>query len=410
MVESYTVSGVNAYLRSLVDNDLVLQDIWVAGEVSNVKKASSGHWYFTLKDRNAQLRAAMFRQAAERGRVNLRDGDAIEARGRVSFYDARGDIQLYVEEIRTGGQVGDLYERFEQLKQALDAEGLFDAARKRPVPAFPKRLGIVTSPDAAALRDVLNVLRRRFPLVELLLSPTLVQGPEAPPMIVRALGRLYDTPELDAIILCRGGGSIEDLWAFNDERVARAIVASPCPIISGVGHETDFTIADFVADLRAPTPSAAAELATPDSADLAERLMAASQSMQRSLSTRVQQRQQQLNLAERTLRMRSPEAFIIQMRQRIDDDSARMQRQQQQRLGLLNERLKLRLAALEAANPAAILGWGYAIVRRSEDGQILRNPAGAAPGTGLSIRLHEGEIKARVEDEEQHGRYKRTLL
>jgi len=266
-MQIYRVSQITAYIKELFDSDYPLQDLWLEGEVSNYSQAASGHVYFTLKDEEAQIRCVMWRSQVERQAYLPQNGEAIIAHGRISVYEAGGRYQLYVDDIQPAG-VGLLYLQFEALKERLAAEGLFDAERKRPLPPFPRRLGVVTSPTAAALKDIVNVLRRRYPVVEVVLSPTLVQGDEAPSQIVAAIEALNEHTDVDAIIVARGGGSLEELWAFNDERVARAIYASQVPVVTGVGHETDFTIADFVADVRAPTPSAAAEVAVPDRQEL----------------------------------------------------------------------------------------------------------------------------------------------
>ncbi|HRO24613.1 MAG TPA: exodeoxyribonuclease VII large subunit, partial [Promineifilum sp.] len=260
---AWSVSELTTYIREMFELDYRLQEIEVMGEISNFTRAASGHLYFTLKDGAAQIKCVMWRSQAERLRFRPAEGDAVLVRGRVSVYDAGGVYQLYAERLQPAGR-GDLAVAFERLKEDLAGEGLFDAEFKQPIPRLPRKIGIVTSADAAALRDILNVLQRRNPLVSVLIAPTLVQGEMAPAQIVRALGWLDGRDDIDTIIIARGGGSIEDLWAFNDERVARAVFAARHPIISGVGHETDFTITDFVADLRAPTPSAAAELAVPD--------------------------------------------------------------------------------------------------------------------------------------------------
>ena len=267
MLDTCTVAELTTYIRELFESNEQLQDVWVEGEVSNFSKASSGHLYFTLKDSAAQIKCVMWRSSVERQTTIPQNGDAVLVHGAVSVYEVNGVYQLYADRIRPLG-VGNLYQQFEELKARLTDEGLFDEARKRPIPDFPHQIGVVTSPEAAAFQDVQNVLRRRYPLVEVILSPCQVQGEAAPAQIVRAIERLNQYSQVDVILVCRGGGSIEDLWAFNDERVARAMVASRIPVVSGVGHETDFTIADFAADLRAPTPSAAAELMTPNIDDL----------------------------------------------------------------------------------------------------------------------------------------------
>jgi exodeoxyribonuclease VII large subunit len=410
MTDVYSVEGVTAYIRELFDSDPPLQDIWIKGEVSNMKPAASGHWYFTLKDDKAQLRCVMFRHNAERQVIQPREGEVIQIHGKISLYEQRGEYQLYADELQAAGGIGDLYLRFEQLKAKLQAEGLFDEERKRPIPPFAIRIGVVTSPDAAVFRDIQHVLARRFPIGEVILSPTLVQGLEAPPLIVQAIQRLNRHNACDVILICRGGGSIEDLWAFNDERVARAIASSAIPTISGVGHETDFTIADFVADMRAPTPSAAAEIATPNIENLREDVEILAGIIRRYVGDNLAEQQTNLEVLSRSLAMMSPERYIRQMRQVLDERSERIAGQERRYLALLRERLSNRLKALNTANPDALLERGYAIVSRSEDGKTVTHEKDAPVGTGLTIRLKEGELKARVEDKESHANYKRTLF
>ncbi|HEX2907795.1 MAG TPA: exodeoxyribonuclease VII large subunit, partial [Phototrophicaceae bacterium] len=288
--------------------------------------------------------------------------------------------------------------------------GLFDPDRKRPLPAFPRQIGVVTSPEAAAFQDIQNVLRRRCPLVQIILSPTLVQGADAPTQIVAALERLNRYTEVDVILLIRGGGSLEDLWAFNDERVARAVAASRIPIISGVGHEIVFTIVDFVSDLRAPTPSAAAEVATPNLEDLRADLTNLDSLLTSLMADQLTARSTDLAITQRTLGHLSPLNRIHNLRQRVDDWSLRLANRQHGHVRLLRERLTSRTAALNAANPQSILARGYAIVSVSEDGHRLDAAAGVKPGTGISIQFHDGDLKARVEDKDTHERYKRTLF
>ncbi|HEX7593763.1 MAG TPA: exodeoxyribonuclease VII large subunit, partial [Anaerolineae bacterium] len=266
LAPTLSVAQLVRQIKDVVESDEVLRDVWVRGEVSNFIQAASGHLYFTLKDRDAGIKCVMWRTDAARVFKLPANGDAIDVHGRVSMYEARGDVQLYVDEIKLAG-AGALWQEFERLRARLDAEGLFAAEHKRALPQFPRTIGVVTSREGAVFHDICNVLRRRYPLVEILLAPTLVQGESAAPKIVGAIETINQF-DIDLLVVARGGGSIEDLWAFNDERVARAIYASRVPVISAVGHETDFTIADFVADVRAPTPSAAAELAVPDAREL----------------------------------------------------------------------------------------------------------------------------------------------
>ncbi|MDX2140624.1 MAG: exodeoxyribonuclease VII large subunit [Chloroflexota bacterium] len=409
MNDTFSVAELTVYIRDLISADDRLQDVTVQGEVSNMTRAASGHVYFTLKDSKSQIKCVMWRSAAERQTRLPDNGDSIVVHGAVNVYEQNGVYQLYADHVRPLG-VGDLYRQFELLKAKLDAEGLFDPLRKRPLPEFPHTIGIATSADAAAFQDVQNVLRRRYPLARVVIAPTLVQGVDAPAQIVAALRRLDAYGGCDVIIVCRGGGSIEDLWAFNDEGVARAIAACRVPVICGVGHETDFTIADFAADVRAPTPSAAAELATPDSAELRYGLDELTRSLDSAVQMQLEQRRQAIDDANRSLRQLSPLAQIRNARQRIDDWTARMDRAQQARLHLLRERLGARAEALERANPKAILKRGYALVTLSENGERVISAREAKPGTGITIQLHDGELKARVEDKDTHERYRRTLF
>lgn len=410
MTDIFTVEGVTAYIRSLFESDPPLQDIWVQGEVSNMKAAASGHWYFTVKDRNASLKCVMFRNSTARQIIEPRDGEAIRVHGRVSVYEQRGEYQLYADEVQPAGGIGDLYQRFEQLKAQLQEEGVFDESRKQPLPAFPLRIGVVTSPDAAAFRDVQNVLARRFPLADVILSPTLVQGHEAPALIVRAINNLNQHNVADVILLVRGGGSIEDLWAFNDEAVARAIVESDIPIVSGVGHETDFTISDFVSDFRAPTPSAAAEIATPNQSDMQEELMRRTENIIRIMRDNLAERQSNVNLLQNNLASASPLRYVQEMRQRVDDISENINIENSRKLALLQERLQARRKALGNANPDNLLKRGYAIITRSDNSETVSSTKDAPLGTGIIIKLQDGELAARIEDKDTHGQYKRTLF
>ena len=404
-----SVSEITYYIRDLFAFDETLKDVWIKGEVSNMRPASSGHWYFTLKDQEAQIRCVMWRSAASRQSVVPQDGDELEVHGSISVYEVRGEYQLYADLIRPVG-VGDLYQQFERLKAQLAVEGLFDADRKREAPEFPLKIGVVTSPTAAAFQDILNVLSRRFPIAEVVLSPTLVQGGEAAGQIVRAIGRLNAYSDVDVIILSRGGGSIEDLWPFNDEFVARTVADSRIPVITGVGHDTDFTIVDFVSDARAPTPSAAAELATPDIAEWRETLMELDADLISIIGEYLNNKRERIRVVDRNLQHVSPVQFIRNSRQRVDDLQGRVGQLGRSHLNLLRERLQSRISALNAANPDAILSRGYAIVTESESGKRIISELDAEPGTGITIQLKDGQLKARIEDKETHGLYRRTLF
>ncbi len=394
MQSSYSVRELNAHIRQMFERDDALQDIWVEGEISGFKQAPSGHYYFAMKDGKVLIDCAMWRSSAQQQPILPRDGDAVLAHGYVAIYEERSKYQFYVDRIRPLG-VGDLYRQFELLKQKLAAEGLFDEERKRPLPLYPRKIGVVTSPNAAAFQDVLNVLRRRFPLVEVILSPTLVQGADAPTQIVRALDRLSHRDDIDVIWVGRGGGSIEDLWAFNDEAVARAIVASRVPVISGVGHETDFTIADFAADQRAPTPSAAAELLTPDISELQLGLSRLTRDLADTFEYSLQNRRSGLADQNRVLRQLSPLVRVRSYRQRLDDWQTRMTSIQRGRLSLLRERIESCEKALIASSPQAILERGYALVTTRDTGARVKS-AHHAEGD-VTLQFYDGTVQAKVD-------------
>jgi exodeoxyribonuclease VII large subunit len=391
--QTWTVSGLTQHITQLLESDDLLQDVWLHGEMSNPRQYPSGHLYFTLKDAEAALSCVMWRSAARRLSWEPQQGDAVLAHGHISVYAVRGNYQLYVDRLRPAGR-GDLHARFEQLRDQLKAEGLFDDERKQRVPEIPRVLGIVTSPQAAAFRDVLNVLGRRYPLVQVLLAPTLVQGDQAPPRIVSALRALDAHDDVDTILLVRGGGSLEDLWAFNDERVARAIAACRHPVISGVGHETDFTIADFVADQRAPTPSAAAELAVPDQADLWQMVLAGASHLERVMVRRLDQARQALDGRQRELQRLSPQAHIDARRQQADELTHRASRALTSDLALRRSRLAGLQARLESLSPLATLRRGYAVVRLQDTGMVVRSVDQVTSGDELAIRVQDGEFEA----------------
>ena len=392
-----SVSQVTAYIKSVFTQDELLGDLWLSGEVSGFIQANSGHCYFTLKDAGAVLKAVIWRTQASRMALP-RNGDQVTVHGSISVYEASGQYQLYVDRLEAAG-AGRLWIEFERLRAQLEAEELFDPARKRPIPARPRRLGIVTSATAAALRDILRTISARYPLVDVILAPATVQGDQAPPTIVAALASLNgwsaEREPLDAIILARGGGSIEDLWAFNDERVARAIVASAVPVITGVGHETDFTIADFAADLRAPTPTGAATLATPDVRELAGSVNALRQAAQAQIAARLAAHRAAVGgLAQRAGRV-SPDRRLAHHRQRIDDLNRRASLAISHHLRNVRQRLtgtSLRLAALD---PTAVLARGYAIVSRP-DGAVVSSTAQVAPGDDIRVRVADGQFNAAV--------------
>lgn len=394
--EPFTVSQLTGHIRRLVEDDPVLGDVWVEGEVSNFGRAASGHCYFTLKDAGSQIPCVIWRNLAEAQDYLPSDGDLALAHGEVSVYEAGGRYQLYVDQLRPAG-LGNLYLEFERLRAQLEAEGLFAPERKRPLPRFPRRIGIVTSPAAAALRDILNVLDRRYPLAQVLLSPTLVQGEDAPPQIVAALEALNareGEEDVDVIIVARGGGSLEDLWAFNDEAVARAVASSRVPTVCGVGHETDFSLADFAADVRAPTPSAAAELVAPDRAELRAQVAGLAWALASALQSTVEQHRWKLTEQKRGLKHLSPEAQLTQARQRVDDLAGRTEGAVRHVLALRRERLSGLAGRLSGVSPLGTLDRGYAIVRHRETGDVVRSVAQVAAGDTLDVRVVDGELEA----------------
>ena len=391
----WTVGELTNYVRQMFEMDYRLRDIDVSGEISNFTRAASGHIYFTLKDAGAQLKCVMWRSMAERLRFRPAEGDAVIAHGRVSVYEVSGVYQLYVDHMQPAGR-GDLAAAFERLKDMLAAEGLFDPERKRPIPPFPRKIGIVTSADAAALRDILIVLARRNPLVAVLIAPTLVQGELAPAQIVRALQRLDQRDDIDVILLARGGGSIEDLWAFNDERVARAIFAARHPIISGIGHETDFTIADFVADLRAPTPSAAAELAVPDLSGVGPALAEMRATLTAAIGGALAARREALRARAQWLTLLSPQRLLDSDRQRVDMLAGRLAGSVARGLERRRGRLAVAGSSLMAFNPQATLARGFAIVR-GPDGELIRSVVQARLGAPLRVQVSDGVFGATVD-------------
>lgn len=391
---SWSVAELTRYVRDLLEGDAALQDVWVAGEVSNYTRASSGHIYFTLKDAAASLRCVMWRNTALRQRYLPREGEAIEAHGAIGVYEPGGQYQLYVDAMRPAGE-GALYQEFLRLKARLEAEGLFDPQRKRAAPRWPRRIGIVTSPTGAALRDMLNTLRRRYPLVEVVLAPSPVQGSDAPARLVQALQDLQRVAQPDVILVARGGGSIEDLWAFNDEQLARAIAASSVPVICGVGHETDFTIADFAADLRAATPTAAAELATPDREELQQSLVELSNTLARLGQAMLVQRRWAVDGLINRLKLHSPLRRIQNDRQRLDDFLRRAALQTRHALLLQRTRLSGMEQRLAALNPRSVLERGYAVVSRP-DGSVLHSVLEVRSGDDLLLEMKDGKIDAQV--------------
>lgn len=396
----FTVSKLTTRIIQLFEQDDLLRDVQVIGEVSNWRRAASGHIYFRLKDEGATINAVMWRGNASAQSWLPREGDQVIAHGYVGVYPENGAYQLYTHRLTPAGR-GQLYAQFEAVKERLRAAGLFDEARKRPLPRLPVRLGVVTSPDAAALRDILRTLAARWPLVEVILFPTLVQGGDAPPGIVAAIAAANrysnEVAHIDALILARGGGSIEDLWAFNDEQVALAVAASAIPVISGVGHETDFTIVDFVADLRAATPTAAAVAAVQGRLDHHAQVMARMQTMRLRIRQRLDQEQRAFERLRMRLQRIHPQRQIDQARLRLDERERRLHGAVQRALAQRRERLRAAEQRLEALNPLRVLARGYSIVQRM-DGVVVIDPAMVHAGERLTVRAARGEYRVEVRE------------
>ncbi len=394
----YSVSELTAELKALLENTFT--GVWVEGEISNFKHHTSGHMYFTLKDDRGQLRAVMFRGSNRGLQFRPEDGLAVIVFGNVTIYEPRGEYQVYVEYMEPKG-LGALQLAFEQLKTRLEAEGLFDPARKRPIPLLPKKIGLVTSPSGAAIRDILQIIHRRFANVQVLIFPVRVQGEGAAAEIVEGVEFLNKRGDLDVLIVARGGGSIEDLWAFNEEVVARAIYASQTPVISAVGHETDFTIADFVADVRAPTPSAAAELVISRKAELSQRVDDLFSRLVSHMRYRAERSGERLRSLERHLRLLSPLERVKGQRERLRDGALALQSSMSHRLALWRGELRTAAARLDSLSPLAILARGYSVCRRLPDLSILTRAASIAEGERVEVLLHQGGLICRVEEQRQ---------
>ncbi len=395
MSDFLTITELLDYLTAIVREDGLLADVMVQGEISNPLRAKSGHFYFSLKDLDATIGCVMWRSAAQKLPEIPQEGQRVRARGRVDVYAPRGQIQLVVSAMMVETDTGALYLQLEQSKQRLQAEGLFDPERKRPLPTIPRRIGIVTSATGAALRDMLRVLSQRWPLADVLLVPSLVQGAQAPAALQAALFSLYDRDDIDVIVLARGGGSIEDLWAFNDEGLARLVAASPVPVVSGIGHETDFTLVDFVADVRAATPSAAAAALTPDAASLRLSLDATADRLHELLLSAIERRRQETERTQDIVRRYSPQYRIDQQRLMLDELDRRLTQNAQDRL----RRWRLALSALEhrleALNPTAVLARGYAIVQ-DDAGNVISSVEQTAAGQQLAVRVSDGSFPVTV--------------
>jgi exodeoxyribonuclease VII large subunit len=390
----YSVTRLNREARMLLETGLA--SLWIEGEISNFSRPTSGHWYFTLKDSGAQVRCAMFRNANLRVRVTPRDGLQVLARGRVSLYENRGEFQLVVEQLEEAGE-GLLRRRFDELKARLAAEGLFDQAHKRPLPALPRRIGVVTSPTGAAIRDVIHVLKRRFPAIPVLIYPTPVQGAGAAEEIAAMIRLASERREVDVLILARGGGSLEDLWAFNEEIVARALYDSRIPVIAGIGHEVDVTIADFAADVRAPTPSGAAELAVPDHAEWQRAIALYTRRLAGAWSHQQNRLRDRLRWLLMRLERVHPREQLSRRAQRLDELETDLRRAATRGLEVARTRLEGAMRTLQAVSPLATMDRGYSIILTS-DGTIVKAARQVPPGSRIEARTGNGRLIATVDE------------
>jgi exodeoxyribonuclease VII large subunit len=396
MREVYSVGQIAIYVRELLETDTHLADLWVEGEVSNLTRSAAGHTYFTLKDESAQLRCVMFRR--QYAGTAFEDGTQVTAHGRISFFERRGELQLNVDFVQPAG-VGIWQAQLERLKAQLEEEGLFEPSRKRPIPPFPRRIAVVTSPAGAVFHDICNIIGRRWPLTEIVLAPTPVQGDEAAPAIVEALSRLNDESDIEVIIVARGGGSLEELWPFNEETVARAIYASRIPIVSAVGHETDYTIADYVADLRAPTPSAAAELVVPDQREVSRRLTGSMIALVGWMTGELGRHRAGVEQLSLGLRRSVPD--VTQEGQRLAALLRGAHSAMAQALSGRRERLKGCAIQLRSLEPGGTLARGYALVQRRVDGQVVRSVSQVKGRDRLDVQVADGRFPAEVS--RQHG-------
>jgi len=395
----YSVWEITRYIRQKLDSDELLRDIYIKGELSNVSQPTSGHVYFTLKDEYSELRCVMFRNRNALLKFRLEDGMSVIVRGHISVYEKRGRYQLYVEELQESG-IGALYRAFEQLKKKLKDEGMFDATHKKPIPVIPHTIGIITSPTGAAIRDMINITRRRFPHVHILLAPVAVQGEEAAPQIVNAIKLMNrvnrELEKVDVLVVGRGGGSIEELWAFNEESVARAIFASEIPVISAVGHETDFTISDFVADRRAATPSEAAELVVPDKRQIEKNMSTLELQLRQNIYKLIEQQRRRLESIEKNVLFRKPTERINQYRQMVDEVKRTLIAEVMHRVQLHRKGLQALNGKLDALSPRAILERGYSICLKEQ--KVVRSVMDISTGDMLRILFRDGEAISEVKE------------
>lgn len=395
VIKILTVSNLNNYIKKSFDNDVILNNVYVKGEISNFKIHSSGHIYFAIKDKTSKLNCVMFREYGENLKFVPKEGDKVVVKGRISVYEKEGTYQLYAREMELEG-IGELYYEFNALKEKLNNAGIFDESLKKEIPKYPKCIGIITSPTSAAIRDIINVSTRRNPKIKLIIYPSLVQGSEAPQNLINGINHLNKIQEVDTIILARGGGSIEELWGFNDEKLAYAIYNSKKPIISGVGHEIDFTIADFVSDRRAPTPSAAAEIAIPLYKDMVEKILNLQYLIENNMSSKLKEEVSRVNDAINILNLNSPKSYIVHQYQYVQSLANKMNYTFQINLNDCKQKLEKYISLINANNPYNILNKGYSIIQ-DEKNSIINSVDQIRKCDYIYVTLKDGKVKIKVE-------------
>ncbi|WP_029453183.1 exodeoxyribonuclease VII large subunit [Clostridium algidicarnis] len=394
-IKTLTVTLVNSYVKKMLDNDIILNNLKIKGEVSNFKKHSSGHLYFSLKDDSSKINCVMFKDYASLLDINMEDGLMVEIKGKIKVYQKEGSYQLYCEEIKKQG-VGELYLAFLKLKETLEKEGLFKLEHKKSLPLYPKKIGVITSPTGAAIKDVINVAKRRNPYIDIIIYPALVQGIGSSSNVIEGIEYLEKNKKVEVIIIARGGGSIEELWSFNDEALARRIYESKTPIVTGVGHETDYTIVDFVSDLRAPTPSAAAEIVFKSYSEIKKEIDYNYNRLQKSMDDNLLRKKNEVNLLKNTIEFNSPMTYILNEHKKIEIINDRLNISMKKKVSEEKNKLGYMLELLNSRNPLNILNKGYTLVK-DESGKIVKDSKKLSGEQQIEIKFRDGSLKAKIE-------------
>lgn len=394
-IKTLTVTLVNSYVKKMLDNDIILNNLKIKGEISNLKRHSSGHLYFSLKDESSKINCVMFKDYAELLDINMEDGLRVEIKGKIKVYQKEGSYQLYCEEIKKQG-VGELYLAFLNLKETLEKEGLFRLEHKKPLPLYPKKVGVITSPTGAAIKDVINVAKRRNPYIDIIIYPTLVQGTGASNNVMEGIEYLEKGAKVDVIIIARGGGSIEELWSFNDETLARRIYDSKIPIVTGVGHETDYTIVDFVSDLRAPTPSSAAEIVFKSYSEIKKEIDYNYNKLQKSMQDDLLKKKNEVNLLKNTIEFNSPMIYILNEHKKIKIINDRLNIGIKKKVNEEKSKLSYMMDLLNSRNPLNILNKGYTLIK-DESGNIVKDSKSLSGEQLVEIKFRDGSLKAKIE-------------